>query len=53
MERLRQLLSEREALYRQAHFTVSTSGCDVGEVVARVLSIVRGSEALTALDRKF
>jgi len=42
MERLRQLLSEREALYRQAHFTVSTSGCEVGEVVARVLSIVRG-----------
>ena len=42
MERLRQLLSEREALYRQAHHTVLTSGCDVADVVARVLDIVRG-----------
>lgn len=42
MERLRQLLAEREALYRQAHHTISTSGTDVAGVVARVEAILRG-----------
>lgn len=42
MERLRQLLAEREALYKQADYTVPTSGCSVLEVVDRVLSIVQG-----------
>jgi XRE family transcriptional regulator, aerobic/anaerobic benzoate catabolism transcriptional regulator len=43
MERLRQLLTERDALYRQAHHTVDTSDCDVDGVVTRVESIVRGA----------
>lgn len=42
MERLRQLLTERDALYRQAHHTVDTSDCDVEGVVDRALAIVRG-----------
>jgi XRE family aerobic/anaerobic benzoate catabolism transcriptional regulator len=43
MERLRQLLSERDALYRQAHHAVDTSDSDIDEVVARVEAIVRGA----------
>jgi XRE family aerobic/anaerobic benzoate catabolism transcriptional regulator len=43
MKRLRQLLAERDALYRQAHHTVDTSDCDVEGVVARVEEIVRGA----------
>lgn len=41
MKRLRQLLGERQALYRQAHHTVDTSDCDVAGVVARVEAIAR------------
>jgi XRE family aerobic/anaerobic benzoate catabolism transcriptional regulator len=41
MERLRQLLVERDALYRQAHHTIDTSDCDVGEVIARLEAIVK------------
>jgi XRE family aerobic/anaerobic benzoate catabolism transcriptional regulator len=43
MKRLRQLLAERQALYRQAHHTVDTSDRSVGEVVAEVEEIVRGA----------
>lgn len=43
MERLRNLLGEREAQYRLAHHTVDTSDLDVSEVVARVAAIVRAA----------
>lgn len=43
MERLRNLLSEREAQYEAAHHSVETSDCDVDEVVRRVEAIVRGA----------
>jgi XRE family aerobic/anaerobic benzoate catabolism transcriptional regulator len=43
MERLRQLLDERDALYRQAHHIVDTSDCDVDAVVARIEAIVRAA----------
>lgn len=43
MERLRQLLNERDALYRQAHHTVDTSDGDVDSIVARVEAIVAGA----------
>jgi hypothetical protein len=43
MKRLRQLLGERDALYRQAHHTVDTSDADVDGVVARVEAIARGA----------
>lgn len=41
MERLRSLLTEREAQYRTAHHTVDTTDCEVNDVVARVEAIVR------------
>lgn len=43
MERLRQLLAEREGLYRQAHHAVATSRASLADVVARVEAIVRAS----------
>ncbi|MFO0588049.1 MAG: shikimate kinase [Polyangiaceae bacterium] len=43
MARLESLLHEREAQYREARFTVDTSGADVKTVVARVEAIVRGA----------
>jgi XRE family aerobic/anaerobic benzoate catabolism transcriptional regulator len=43
MKRLRQLLSERDGLYRQAHHTVDTSHEDVENVVARVEAIARSA----------
>ncbi len=42
MKRLRQLLREREGLYRQAHHTVDTSDAEVESVVANVEAIARG-----------
>ncbi len=41
MKRLRLLLAERQALYKQAHHTVETSDCEVEAVVARVTEIAR------------
>jgi XRE family aerobic/anaerobic benzoate catabolism transcriptional regulator len=41
MKRLRQLLTERDRLYRQAHHTVETSELGVDAVVERVATIVR------------
>jgi len=41
MKRLRQLLGERQGLYKQAHHTVDTSDCEVAAVVARVEEIAR------------
>jgi XRE family transcriptional regulator, aerobic/anaerobic benzoate catabolism transcriptional regulator len=41
MKRLRQLLGEREALYRRAHHTVDTSDRAVEDVVAQVEEIAR------------
>jgi XRE family aerobic/anaerobic benzoate catabolism transcriptional regulator len=43
MKRLRQLLAERHALYRQAHHTVDTSDRTVDEVVAEVEAIAQGA----------
>lgn len=43
MARLENLLREREALYREAHFTVDTSDCDVKTAALRVEAIVRGA----------
>ena len=43
MERLRQLLTERDALYRQAHHVVDTSDADIDAVVTRVEAIVRAA----------
>lgn len=43
MERLRNLLAERETQYETAHATVDTSDCDVPEVVRRVEAIVRAA----------
>jgi XRE family transcriptional regulator, aerobic/anaerobic benzoate catabolism transcriptional regulator len=43
MERLRQLLSERDPLYRQAHCVVDTSDADVERVIAEVEAMVRGA----------
>ena len=43
MARLESLLREREATYREAHFTVDTSDCDVPTAAARVEAIVRGA----------
>lgn len=40
MKRLRQLLTEREALYRQATYTVDTSELDVKAVVSEVKRLV-------------
>jgi len=43
MERLRQLLTERDALYSQAHHVVDTSDSNVNEVVERIEAIVRAA----------
>ena len=42
MKRLRQLLRDRDPLYRQAHHTVETSDSDLESVVSRVEAIARG-----------
>src|SRR5262249_5165447 len=43
MKRLRQLLGERDAHYRQAHHTEDTTHADVEAVVAKVEAIARGA----------
>lgn len=43
MERLRQLLAERDHLYRRARHVVDTSDADIGEVVTAVERIVRAA----------
>lgn len=43
MARLEGLLREREAQYREAHFTVDTSDCDLATAVRRALAVVQGS----------
>lgn len=43
MERLRALLTEREAQYQTAHYTVDTSDCDIAEVVRQVEALLRAA----------
>ena len=43
MERLRQLLTERDALYSQAHHVVDTSDVNVNAVVERIEAILRAA----------